>query len=251
MSQPQPEIIARLKEAIGTIEGRGQVTHVALPFGIGPLDARLAGGGLRIDALHEVAPAGATWGDDAPATLFLAGIAARNPGPTLWLVRSHDLFAPGLYQAGLVPERVIHAEARDDAELLAMMEDALRHRGLGAVIGEVKKAPLAVTRRLQLVAEGGTTLALLLRRPARLAEDPLAAPSAAMTRWRIAPASSTPLPVEGVGRARWRVALVRQRGGEPFELLMEACDETGRCALAAGLVDRPDLPRRADTRAAA
>ncbi|MES2753453.1 MAG: protein ImuA, partial [Pseudomonadota bacterium] len=116
---------------------------------------------------------------------------------------------------------------------------------------EVKRAGLAATRRLQLAAEGGPTLALLLRRPARLDEDPLAAPSAALTRWRIAPAPSAPLAVEGVGRARWHVALVRQRGGAPFELMVEACDEQGRCALAAELVDRPDLPRGADTRAAA
>lgn len=251
MSSIPSETLASLKDTIERIEGRGKVARAVLPFGIGPLDAQLAGGGLRVDALHEVAPAGAGWGDDAPATLFLAGIAARNPGPILWLVRSRDLFAPGLYQAGLAPERVIHAEARDDAELLAMMEDALRHRGLGAVIGEVKKAALPATRRLQLAAEGGTTLALLLRRPAKLADDPLAIPSAATTRWRIAPVPSVALPVEGVGRACWQVELVRQRGGEPLKHILEAPDETGRCALAAELVDRPDRAGGADTRAAA
>lgn len=243
--------LEQLRAAVGAIEGRGSDAHEVLSFGIAPLDARLAGGGLRRDALHEIAAAGAGWGDDAAATLFLAGIAARTSGPVLWAVRAHDLFAPGLYQAGLAPERLIHVEARDDAELLEIMEDALRHRGLGAVIGEVKRAGLAATRRLQLAAEGGPAPALLLRRHARLNEDPLGPPSAAMTRWRIAPAPSLALPVEGVGRPRWRVMLVRQRGGEPYELLLEACDETGRCAVAADVVDRPDLPRRADTRAAA
>ena len=244
------EIVARLREAIGAIEERPRASAAALGFGIADLDMRLADRGLRIDALHEVAPTGGDWGDDAPASLFLAGIAARNSGPILW-VRRHDLFAPALYQAGLAPDRLIHAEARDDAESLAVMEDALRHRGLGAVIAEVKKAGLAATRRLQLAAEGGRTMALLLRRPTRLGEDPLASPSAAMTRWRIASAASAPLPVAGLGRARWQVMLVRQRGGEPFELILEACDEKGRCALAAQLVDRPDFARRADTRTAA
>lgn len=244
------QTIAQLREQLAAIE-RHSSARAVQPFGIPRLDDRLAGAGLRVDALHEFTATGAGWAEDAPAILFMAGIAARSAGPVLWIVRRRDLFAPGLYQAGLAPERLIHAEARDDAELLAMMEDALRHGGLGAVIGEVKRAGLASTRRLQLAAEGGATLALLLRRHARLADDPLAAPSAALTRWRIAPAPSAPLPVEGIGAARWRVALVRQRGGDPFELLLEACDETGRCALAADLVDRPDPARRADTLEAA
>lgn len=242
--------IAQLRERLADIE-RHNVARAVHPFGIPQLDDRLAGQGLRVNALHEFAASGPGWAEDAPALLFMAGIAARTTGPILWIVRRRDLFAPGLYQAGLAPERLIHAEARDDAELLAMMEDALRHRGLGAVIGEVKRAGLAATRRLQLAAEGGATLALLLRRHAKLADDPLAPPSSALTRWRIAPAPSAPLPVEGIGTARWRVALIRQRGGEPFELLLEACDETGRCALAADLVDRPAAAGRADTRKAA
>ena len=229
-----------------------------LPFGIAAVDGRLAGGGLRLPLLHECAAAGVdrnegNWGDDAAATLFLAGIAARSSGQVLWVMRGRDLFAPALYQAGLGPDRLIQAEARDDPELLAIMEDALRHRGLGAVVGEVRRAGLTATRRLQLAAEGGTTIPLLLRRAARIGEDALSQPSAAATRWRIGSVPSAPLPggVAGIGRARWRVELVRQRGGAPFAWEWEACDETGRCALAAGLVDRPDLPRGADARAVA
>lgn len=245
-----PTSASHLRNAIAAIEAR-RTAAMPMPFEITELDTRLADGGLRIDALHEAAAMRTGWGEDASVSLFLAGIAARNPGPVLWVVRRRDLFAPALSQAGLAPERLIHAEARDDAELLAAMEDALRHRGLAAVVGEVRKASLTATRRLQLAAEGGTTLALLMRRVAQTKEDPLAAPSAALTRWRIGPAPSVPLPVAGVGRARWQVELVRQRGGAPFALMVEACDETGRCALAAELVDRPDTARRADSRAAA
>lgn len=242
--------IANLRERIGAIETRHRDAP-SLPFGLTAVDSRLADGGLRLGGLHEVAPAGADWGEDAPAALFLAGIAARNAGPVLWIVRRRDLFAPALSQAGLGAERLIHAEAPSDADLLAAMEDALRHRGLAAVIGEVRKLSLTATRRLQLAAEGGATLALILRRHAHREADPFVQPSAALTRWRIGPASSAPLPVDGIGRARWRVELVRQRGGDPFDLIMEACDEKGRCAVATELVDRPDFARRADTRAAA
>ena len=176
----------------------------------------------------------------------MAGAAARAWGPVLWVVRRRDLFAPGLYQAGLDPDRVLYAEAADDAEVLALMEEGLRHRGLGAVIGEVKRAAMPNTRRLQLAAEGGKTIALLLKRHAREGGNPLHVPSAAITRWRIGSAPSEPLPVEGVGRACWHVALVRQRGGEPFETIMEACDETGRLALPARLADRTAASDGAD-----
>ena len=195
------------------IEGDGLKRRPVLPFGIGAVDGKLAHTGLRLDSLHEVAAATPGFGDDAAATLFIAGIAARAWGPILWVVRRRDLFAPGLYQAGLTPERVLYAEASDDAELLALMEEGLRHRGLGAVIGEVRSAAMTSTRRLQLAAEGGKTIALLLKRHARAASDrgggnPLHVPSAAMTRWRVGSAPSAPLPVEGIGRARWHVDLV-------------------------------------------
>ena len=230
--------IAELRESLRAIQGDGYKRRPVLPFGVAALDERIASGGLRLDSLHEVAAASANPSDDAAATLFMAGAAARAWGPVLWVVRRRDLFAPGLYQAGLDPDRVLYAEAADDAEVLALMEEGLRHRGLGAVVGEVKRAAMPNTRRLQLAAEGGKTIALLLKRHAREGGNPLHVPSAAITRWRIGSAPSEPLPVDGVGRACWHVALVRQRGGEPFQTIMEACDETGRLALPARLANR-------------
>jgi len=240
-----PAVIARLREELQTLEGGSFRRREALPFGLEAVDSVLGAGGLRLDALHEVAGASPGMGDDAAATLFMAGIAARAWGPVLWVVRRRDLFAPGLSQAGLSHTRVIYAEAQDDADLLAIMEEGLRHRSLGAVIGEAKRAGLAATRRLQLAAEGGRTIALLMKRHAGAQADPLGAPSAAVTRWRVATAPSAPLPVAGVGRGRWRVELVRQKSGAPGEWTLEACDETGRCALPARVVDRPRAAGRA------
>lgn len=37
-----------------------------------------------------------------------------------------DLYAPGLEQVGLGPDRVLFVEARDDKEVLAVMEDGTR-----------------------------------------------------------------------------------------------------------------------------
>ena len=131
-----PAVLAKLRETLSAIETGGFRRRPVLPFGLEPVDSRLADKGFRLDALHEVAGASADLADDCAATLFLAGIAARAWGPVLWVVRRRDLFAPGLAQVGLAPKRLLYAEARDDAELLAVMEEGLRHRGLGAVIGE-------------------------------------------------------------------------------------------------------------------
>jgi protein ImuA len=186
--------------------------------------------------LHEVVAASTDMGGDAAASLFAAGIAARAApsSPGLWVLSRADLFAPGLAQVGLGPSRLLQVDARTDEDALAIMEDGLRHGGFSVVVCEIAtKADLRATRRLQLAAEEGATTALMLRRWKRSKADPLASNSTAMIRWRIRFAPSTPLPVAGVGRARWHVELVRQRGGDSYQWLLEGCDATGRLALPA------------------
>ncbi|MFS0772984.1 ImuA family protein [Sphingomonas sp. 1P08PE] len=234
-------------------EVRGADTAV-LPFGIDALDDRLAEGGLVLGGLHEVSAATPTLSDDAAATLFSVGIAARAAAGSgrrvLWALTRFDLYAPGLEQAGLDPATLLFVEAKEDKDVLAVMEDGLRHGGLAAVVGEVKRADMVATRRLQLAAMSGGTPALLARRWRKAGISPLSELSAAMTRWRIACAPSERLPAPGVGRARWTVELARQRGGPPFTLELEACDDTGRLALPAAPRHRATAPARATARAA-
>jgi protein ImuA len=255
LPQSRTERLAALRAEVRAIESAASdETRDCLPFGVDAIDRRLAGGGIAVPGLHEIAGAGPGLADDAAATLFLAGIGARLGQGTnivLWALSRRDLFAPGLAQAGLGPERVLYAECRNDEEVLAVMEEGLRHRGLAAVVGEVGRAAMASSRRLQLASEEGGTAALMLKRWRKADVDPLVEPSAAVTRWRIAPAPSSPLPVEGIGRPCWRVTLARQRGGEPFELLMEGTDAQGRLALPPQPRHRPDQKTRAERRAAA
>lgn len=245
------EYLAALRAQIAQAQAvRGPV----LPFGLPQIDACLAGGGLNGAALHEIAGASASWSDDAAATLFAAGLAARfaaDAGMTiLWALSRFDLYAPGLEQVGLGPEKVLYAQGKKDAEVLALAEDALRDGSLACVIAEVKAADQTATRRLQLAASDGGTPMLLYRRHRSRERSPLAQPSAAMTRWSIAAAPSTPLPHTGIGRGQWAIELVRQRGGNPFSLLVEACDEQGCLALPAAVADRATAPVGAAIRAA-
>lgn len=242
----QAERLTALRSEIRRIEGVAPAgSECFLPFDLPDVDDRLAGGGLALRALHEVTAAGPDMASDAAATLFQAALAARfsraaGNGQILWAVTRRDLFAPGLAQVGLTPDLVLYAECRNDAELLAVMEDGVRHGGLAAVLGEAKRADMAATRRLQLAAESHGLPALLFRRRRKPEEDPLAPPSAAVTRWRIGCAPSAPVPYDGLGRARWQVELVRQRGGPPFSWLMEAPDGEARFALPAATADRTD-----------
>ncbi|MET3438069.1 protein ImuA [Sphingomonas sp. 1185] len=243
--------LSLLRESIGDSRpGKSTV----LPFGIDAIDGRLADGGLMLGGLHEVSPATATLSDDAAATLFTVGIAARAAAQSrrrvLWALTRFDLYAPGLEQAGLDPATLLFVEAREDKEVLAVMEDGLRHGGLAAVVGEVKRADMVATRRLQLAAMTGGTPALLARRWRKVGTCPLGELSAAMTRWRIACAPSARLPAPGVGRARWTVELARQRGGPGFTMALEACDDTGRLALPAAPRDRTIAAAGAAARAA-
>jgi protein ImuA len=261
MAAPPSSRIDALRAEIRAIERGGPAAsaRTALSFGLDSVDKRLAGGGL-LPALHEAAAASAGPGDDAAATLFVAALAARfsraaGPGQVLWAVARRDLFAPALALAGLTPERILYAQCRDDPEMLAVMEEGVRHGSLAAVIGEAARADMAASRRLQLAAEESGTPAFLLRRWRKKDLDPLAAPSAAFTRWRIGCAPSAPLPFgiepsEGIGRSRWRVALVRQRGGPPHDWLLEAPDAEACFALPAPIGDRADRQDGEERRAA-
>lgn len=221
--------ISDLRERIARIEGEGAPARGVLPFGLPQLDRRLPQGGLALGCLHEVAGGGNGAVDGAAAACFAAGIAARLPGQVLWCVTQADLFAPGLAQAGLPPGRVIHVEAGDERDVLACMEEGLRHGGLAAVVAEAPRLPMTASRRLHLAAREGGTLGIALRRWRRPADaSDFGQPTAAMTRWRVSSVPSASLPVPGVGRPRWLVELIRARAGESFDVELEGCDETGR-----------------------
>ena len=241
--------IAELRDRIARIERshiRGAPAK-SLSLGIAAIDEALPGGGISLSALHEAASVGADTEHAAAATMFVAGLLARIDGPVLWVLRQADLFAPGLAGAGLLPGRVIFAEA--GKTVLAVMEEGLRHPGLCAVVGELSgKLSLVASRRLQLAAEQAGVMAILLRRSNGFDDPVLNEPTAAATRWRVAALPSPPaLPDDpdtpGLGRARWRLDLTRCRSGEPGSWITEACDATGHLSLVPGIADRPDPAR--------
>ncbi|MDQ7248935.1 ImuA family protein [Dongia sedimenti] len=216
--------VARLERA-GTVPGpRGKLHPITL--GAPELDRHLPGGGLSRGALHEVAGAGADREQGAAAAGFAALWLARlqDSGPVLWIVRAGsraaiDLHAHGLHQQRLDPKRLILVAAKRDDEALWAMEEGLKAKSLGAVLGEIETLDLTASRRLQLAAEAGGVTAFVLRRwrvMERATRD-AAQPIAAVTRWRIAALPTT----QEIG---WRVELTRCRGGKPGSWIMERAD---------------------------
>src|SRR5918995_3059694 len=128
--------LSELRERIERLGTAGRVRAV-LPFRIREVDRHLPGGGLALGSLHEVMQAGTASEHAAVATLFVAGILARNKGPVLWCLSRRDLFASALAAVGLHPDRIIYAETHREAEILTAVEEGLRERGLAGGGGGV------------------------------------------------------------------------------------------------------------------
>lgn len=78
--------IAELRSKVDVVTARS-IDHGVLAFGVDSIDGCLAAGGSAVGGLHEVTGASTLLADDAAATLFIAGIAARfaaaSTGPEL------------------------------------------------------------------------------------------------------------------------------------------------------------------------
>lgn len=236
-----PQISARFHELKAQIErsGEARLARSVLPFEVPVIDAMLPNGGLAYGALHEIAGGAHGAIDGAAAISFAAGIAARTGGLVLWAYIQPDLFAPALALSGLSNDRVVFFEGGDESSVLGCCEEALRHGGLTAVVGELSNLSRVASQRLQMASETTGTMALIVRRWRRQVDArDFGAPTAAFTRWRVTALNSEPLPVRGVGRSRWQLELMRTRGGGRGDFEVEACDEKGAIRLSAALADR-------------
>ncbi len=129
--------------------------------------------------------------------------AARQKGPVLWVLPAHQAEQPMLWglPRGLA-ERLHLVRAKGETDLLWSVEEALRCAEVAAVIAEPEK-PLNLTagRRLQLAAEAGRTLGLVLVRQGM-------GSNAAETRW-----SCTPEPSAAADSTLHRWSLTQNKKG--------------------------------------
>jgi protein ImuA len=218
--------LAALKAKIAALEAGGRAESESMSLGDPRLDVCFGGGGLPLGQWHEFAGDGMEAETCAAPAAFAALLAAplARRGEAVWILRRDDLFAPGLLGLGFPAERLIQVCVRDEAEALAVAEDALATVGVAAVFAEAEGVDLVAGRRLQLACEKrGATGFLIRRRPYGGEGRKAASGTAAASRWKIAPAPSEPGPGEfGLGPPRWRAELERSRGGRTGAWLLEA-----------------------------
>lgn len=209
--------VARIERGVAAARGDG-----ALPLGVAEIDRVLDEGGLRLAALHEVSGHAA----DGFAAV-VAGRAARDGGLVLWCGAGRGrggLYPPGLAMLGLDPTSLLLVDCRNERELMAVAEEGLRNSGLAALLLEIARPPdMTAARRLQLAAEAGGVLGMLLC-PGAMAPDMTTGalpPSPAVSRWRANPAPAGP-----GGGFRWRLELLRCRGGGAGEWMVDWNEKT-------------------------
>src|SRR5215471_15019338 len=241
--------IDRLRRQLCALEAATSLAgDCGAPLALGhPVIDGALGGGLSTGALHEVAAAREA--ETAAASGFVLALAARMTSwrgastaidnsydararnderavsvtsgrHVLWIAEDLSLaengapYGPGLDGIGIAPERLITVAAARERDVLWAMEEALRCRAVGMVIGEMRSRGIdqVATRRLALAAAAGNALGFILR---TAPDDGF---SAAATRWIIGAAPS-PHSGEGdeerhgVGPPRLLARLVRNRRG--------------------------------------
>ena len=206
----------------------------------------LAGQGERPSliphTLSEAFPASPT---DASAVAFALSRLPRTHATIQWVqdrLSRKEAGRPML--AGLPTDRpIIMVDLSRAADVLWAMEDGLRCRSLGAVIGEVWGDPAALdftaTKRLAMRAEAADVSCWLIR---RAASPDL---SAARDRWRIAslPSGAHPHDAQAPGAARWSLDLFRSRRTQPGQWVATYDAPSDRIHFAAPVRDRTLEPR--------
>lgn len=242
-----------LRSKIAQLErGSTPIASDRFSVGLSSMDDALNGGLLR-GGLHEIFAA--TTRDEPSASGFAVMLALRasDKRTIVWVrqdfaaLEAGEIYAPGLNELGLSPDRVILVRARDGPAVLKAGEEAARCAPLGAVLIEPWGAPkaldLAASRRLALAAaQSGVSLFLV-----RAGAAP--SPSAATTRWQVASAPSVELEANAPGHPAFAITLLRNRAGSTGQSWIVEWDRDNRAfkdiapqrseEMAGGLVSLP------------
>ena len=159
---------------------------------------------------------------------LLAQAATADGRMIVWCDAKREIYPPALVQAGIGLDRLVFLRSRNGADEVWAVAECLRCRGIGAVVSAPPRLSRVEARRLQLAAERGGGVGLLVRSAGQESGH-----YAAATRWFVEPA-----PGDAAVR-RWRVQLVHGHGGRLGEsVLVEMCRDTNRVRGTHFLADR-------------
>ncbi len=192
--------------------------------GVDAVDSCLPEVGLSRAGLHEIEP---LYPSNMPSlTGFTFGLLSRlrSSQPIIWCVTAQQvgdyghLYAFGLERYGISPAQIVFARVNHPLHLHFALEEALKTKGVAAVIGEGPRPNFTGSRRLSLLAKTRKTPCLLMS-----SQSDGGRGSAALTRWQITstPGVEDPLDPFGPGLPTWFVALPRARGGRTLPAMEE------------------------------
>ena len=142
-------------------ENRSGAERARISSGLPALDALLPGGGFAAGTLVEWLGEG--FGDAATTlAVLVGGHLTRSRGALMVVDARREFFPPGAAVLGVDLDRTVIAQPEAEAEFWAL-EQSLRCEAVSAVIGWVDRASDTVMRRLQLAAEIGGGIGLLVR----------------------------------------------------------------------------------------
>jgi hypothetical protein len=157
--------------------------------------------------------------------------------PIVWTDPRHEIYPPALAALGFDLTKLYSLHPPTEADEAWAVAECLRCRGVGAVIAAPPRMSRIVARRLQLAAERGGSVGILLRQTGR--NDSI---YAAATRWKV-----SPHPGERTIQ-RWKIQLLHGHGGRVNQtVILEWCRETNTVRATEKLADRPvaaQAPRR-------
>ncbi|MBX9656329.1 hypothetical protein K2Y11_22150 [bacterium] len=200
--------LALLAERIRSIERTSSAVCDRLSSGNRILDDMLPGGGFRPGGIIE-------WISEKDGTgawslaLIMAQKACRDHGILVVIDRHHEFYPVPMLQAGWASRHLLLIRPQTEKEELWAWEHVLRCRGVAAVMGLLRKGSSRTMRRLQLAAESGLGIGLLLR-PKEASAEP---------SWGDARVQVEPLPSDQFARPPdslkrfLRLTLLYARGG--------------------------------------
>jgi len=219
MTGSKADIIAQLQRDILPLQGfKIASKNTVLDAGLGPIKNAFPNASFPFGAIHEFISTGM---EDAAATSgFVAGLISsimRSNGALIWISASRTIFPPALKSFGISPDRIIFIDLQKEKEIMWAMEEALKCKGLSAVIGEMQELNFTASRRLQLAVEQSRVTGFILRRNPRSINT-----TACITRWQISSVKSELADdMPGVGFPRWNVELLKVRNGHPGKWQIE------------------------------
>lgn len=250
-------VLQRLSQEIAQLEtsaGRSGEQAARSSTGCAALDALLPRGGYAAGSVVEYLRSTPACG---ASTLVWAAAAAALEATDGFLVvvdTHHHIYPPSLVSHGIDLAKVIFVRPQSQADAMWAVDQALRTQTVAAVIAELERIDDRSARRLQLAAESGQGLALLLR-GWQARQQPSWAEVQWMVRSEFTRRELQRREIDGQESHRrevdrrqparhWHVQLSRLRGGQAGRsALLEVEPLTGRLRLAQSTPHTLHLPQ--------